>query len=1046
MGVECPQAEGSRALSTAGRHERLQELFRAARILGPDEREAFLRTACADDPALRVEVEELLAHDLRAREAFASVAGGQAARLLLRELEASGVSGLEASPQPIPATIGDFDVLGVIGEGGMGIVYEAMQRDPPRRVAIKVIRPGGMTPELLRRFRQEARVLAQLEHPGIARIYATGTADRGQGGQPYFAMELVKGRRLLDYAEGEHLGTRARLELVARICDALHHAHQRGVVHRDLKPANIVVTEGAERSGPEPSRSEPRQAPTVLGQPMILDFGVARALDADIQTVTLHTGVGQLVGTVPYMSPEQASGDSTRIDARSDVYSVGVLTFELLTGRLPHDVRGKAIHEAVGVIREQEPSRLSALDRALRGDVETIVAKAIEKEPGRRYASAAELAADIRRYLRDEPIQARPASSTYQLRKFARRNKALVGGIAATLVVSLAGAVVAGHYAVIASQRADEVARKEKVARRQSYVAVLAAAEAALRDGDYEGARKYLDGAPAEHRGWEWRHLVSRLHQHVAEWETDGPIVQSPVLDAAGGRMYAVLAGNRIGAWELASGTFLGSHVPAVAAPAEILLNGASGRYCAVSGAGELVLGDLATGAVVEQPGLPAGALHLGAWHPSGDRLALTLDGSLRILERGSLRELGPGLSCRTFLGERERFASAYRSVLLYDEGTGALLARRELDDEASVLKSSDDGSALVFGGIYRNLFRLDPDTLDIVQRYLGHFAEIVDVAFPSDGGLASTSRDGTLRLWDDEGRTTTVYNAGSRNAFCTTLPDGRVLALGERVLEFDSHGRSSRVLRGHEGFVYNLVFSPDGSRIASTAWKEDVVNVWDPDQARLVASYPAAATGEQHGSDLFAVPAVAFSRDGRRLVTGTTRETRNRDLVKGEELPVPAAADSIERFLAAVGHAGGVRLTASAVKSPDGLAWASAAPREDGDRFHAYAFSCDGLRFAACHSERVEIHDVATGRNLGTLQGPPGKVYCAEFSPDGTRIATGGNDATVRIWDASTYEQLVVLRGHEQYVKALAWSPDGRRLVSASGDTTLRIWDSVDP
>ena len=1031
---------GSRALSTPGRHERLQQLFGAARILGPDERRAFLRTACAGDADLRLEVEELLAHDLRPREAFASVAGGQAARMLLCELEAAGVSGLRALPQPIPATIGDFDVIGVIGEGGMGIVYDAMQRDPPRRVAVKVIRPGVTTPELLRRFRQEARVLAQLEHPGIARIYATGTADRGMGGQPFFAMELVKGRRLLDHAEGEHLGTRARLELVARICDALHHAHQRGVVHRDLKPANIVVTEAT-----EPSRGADRRAPAV-GQPMILDFGVARALDAGVENVTLHTDVGQLVGTVPYMSPEQASGDSPRIDARSDVYSVGVLTFELLTGQLPLDVRGRRIHEAVGVIREQEPTRLSELDRALRGDVETIVAKALEKEPERRYSSAAELAADIRRYLCDEPIQARPTSSTYQLRRFARRNKTLVGGIVATVVVSLAGAAVAGRYAVSAARKADELARQERVARRQSYVAVLAAAEAALRDGDFAVARRYLDDAAPEHRGWEWRHLVSRLHQHVAEWETDGPIVQTPVLDAAGGRMYAVLEGNRIGAWELASGTFLGSHVPAVPSPAEILLNGDSRRYAAVSGAGELFLGDLTNGEVVERPALPAGALRLEAWHPSGERLALALDGSLWILGQGSVRELGPGLSCRTFVGGRERFASAYRSVSLYDAGSGTLLAKCELDDQASVLKSSDDGSALVFGGLYRNLFRLDADSLDVVQRYLGHFAPIVDAAFLSDGGLVSTSRDGTLRLWDGHGRTTTVYNAGSRPAFCTTLPDGRILALAERVLEFDAEGRSSRVLRGHTGFVYNLAFSPDGSRIASTAWKEDVVNVWDPAEARLVASYPAAATGEQHGSDLYAVPAVAFSRDGRRLVTGTTRETRNRDLVTGEALPVSDAADATERFLATLGHAGGVRLTASGVKSPDGLTWGRLEPRADGDAFHAYAFRSDGRRLAACHADRVEIHDVATGSNLGTLRGPIGKVYCAEFSPDGTRIATGGNDATVRIWDATTHEQLVALRGHEQYVKALAWSPDGRRLVSASGDKTLRIWDSVDP
>ncbi len=990
--------------------ERASEILAELDALPAEERAAALvsRYAGEQEPVLE-RVRWMLAGEAR---------GGSALDRPLVDLEREDVV--------TPERIGAYQIVGVLGQGGMGVVYEARQESPRRNVALKLLRVAFAGDDARRRFRMESEVLGWLQHPGIAQIHEAGTARVGGVDLPYMAMELVQGERIDVWARRTDPTRRARLELVAALCDAVHHAHQKGVVHRDLKPANVLVT--------------------AAGEPKVLDFGIARMVREDGQEGTLLTRTGDVIGTLPYMSPEQVAGDVSGIDTRTDVYALGALAYELLAGQRPLHLEGRSLPEAARIIAHEEPTSLGLLDRALRGDVETIVAKAIEKEPERRYASAAELAADIRRYLRDEPIQARPASSTYQFRKFARRNKTLVGGIAATLVVSLAGAAVAGRYAMIASRKAAEVARQEQVARRQSYVAVLAAAEAALRDGDFAGARRYLDDAPPEHRGWEWRHLVSRLYQHVAEWETDGPIVQSPVLDASGGRMYAVLEGNRIGAWELSSATFLGSHVPAVASPAEILLNGASGRYCAVSGAGELFLGDLATGEVVERPGLPAGALHLEAWHPSGGLLAVTLDGSLWILERGSLRELGPGLSCRTFVAERARFAYAYRGVFLYDAGTGALLAKRELDDQASVLKSSHDGSALVFGGLWRNLFRLDSDTLDIVQRYLGHFAPIVDVAFPSDGGLVSTSRDGTLRLWDDEGRTTTVYNAGSGYAFCTTLPDGRVLALSERVLEFDSHGRSSRVLRGHEGFVYNLVFSRDGSRIASTAWKEDVVNVWDPDQARLVASYPAAATGEHYGSDMDAVPAVAFSQDGRRLVTGTRRATENRDLVTGETLLVPDVADPSERFLATVGHAGGVRLTARAVKSPDGLTWGSAEPREDGDSFHAYAFSSDGLRLAACHSEWVDIYDVATGRNLGALQGSPAKVYCAEFSPDGTRIATGGNDATVRIWDASTYEQLVALRGHEQYVKALAWSPDGRRLVSASGDKTLRIWDSVDP
>jgi non-specific serine/threonine protein kinase/serine/threonine-protein kinase len=332
--------------------------------------------------------------------------------------------------------IGRYRVLRIIGEGGMGIVYEAEQENPRRIVALKVIRPGFVTADLLRRFEQESQMLGRLQHSGIAQVYEAGTAPSAHGPQPFFAMELVRGRRLDVYAAGENLGIRERLELVARICDAVEHAHQKGIVHRDLKPGNILVDES--------------------GQPKILDFGVARATDSDVQA-TMHTQVGAIVGTLPYMSPEQVGGDPTEMDTRSDVYALGVILFELLSGKLPYDLDKKTLPEAVRVIREEDPTRLTMVSRTFRGDVETIAAKALSKERERRYQSAADLAADIRRYLRDEPIVARPASTAYQLRKFARRNKALVAGVAAVFVVLVIGVVVSSWQAVRAT-RAERLA------------------------------------------------------------------------------------------------------------------------------------------------------------------------------------------------------------------------------------------------------------------------------------------------------------------------------------------------------------------------------------------------------------------------------------------------------------------------------------------------------------------------------------------------------------------------------------------------------------
>ena len=343
------------------------------------------------------------------------------------------------SIRSLPTFIGRYRILRLIGEGGMGNVYEAEQAQPRRIVALKIIKPGFATPELLRRFDQESQALGRLQQQGIAQIYDAGTADSGVGPQPFFAMELVRGQSLVRYAEANRLTTGQRLEMMAKVCDAVHHAHQRGIIHRDLKPGNILVE--------------------ASGQPKILDFGVARVTDSDSQA-TRNTDVGQLLGTLAYMSPEQVLADPSELDIRSDVYALGVILYELLAGRLPYTV-SRRVHEAIQTIREDDPAPLGSINRSYRGDVETIVAKALDKDKARRYASAAELAADIRRHLSDDPIVARPASATYQLQKFARRHKALVLGAAAVFVVLVSG-VVASSWQALRAGRAEIAALRER--------------------------------------------------------------------------------------------------------------------------------------------------------------------------------------------------------------------------------------------------------------------------------------------------------------------------------------------------------------------------------------------------------------------------------------------------------------------------------------------------------------------------------------------------------------------------------------------------------
>ena len=349
----------------------------------------------------------------------------------------------EAAADNQHASIAGYRILRLLGRGGMGTVYEAEQDNPRRVVALKMIRPGLVSASLLARFRQEAQTLGRLQHPGIAQIHEAGTQHINGVRQPYFVMEYVRGSTLLKYANANLLDTRQRLELMAKICDAVQHAHQRGVIHRDLKPDNILVDD----TGSAP-------------QPKVLDFGVARVIDPEGRTTTLHTSVGQIVGTVAYMSPEQASARPDEIDVRADVYALGVICYELMSGRLPYSINQMSVAESVRTIVQDDPTPLASVVRSLRGDVTTIVGKALEKEKPRRYQSAADLAADLRRFLRDEPVAAHPPSTVYQLSKFARRNKGLVGGVVATIIVLTLG-VIGTSVQMVRAQLARDLARNE---------------------------------------------------------------------------------------------------------------------------------------------------------------------------------------------------------------------------------------------------------------------------------------------------------------------------------------------------------------------------------------------------------------------------------------------------------------------------------------------------------------------------------------------------------------------------------------------------------
>jgi WD40 repeat protein/serine/threonine protein kinase len=1068
---------------------RANDIFLSAlELRSAGERREYLGAACAGDAALQAEVEALLRADAeagsfleapaRAAQLAATASGSGPVDPRLAEVVEEYRAGLRAGRCPdrqglyarypdlagalaecldaielvegaAPvgerpgAVIGPYKLMEQIGEGGMGLVFVAVQQHPVRRkVALKVIKPGMDSRQVVARFEAERQALALMDHPNIAKVHDGGTTPTGR---PYFVMELVKGVPITDYCDQNQVPIRARLDLFLHVCQAVQHAHQKGIIHRDIKPSNVLVMSND-------------------GTPLVkvIDFGVAKAVGHQLTDKTIYTQFAQLVGTPLYMSPEQAGQSGVDVDTRSDIYSLGVVLYELLTGTTPFDkarLRTATFEEIRRIIREEEPGRPSTrissigqtaatvsanrrsdprrLSRLFRGELDWIVMKALEKDRNRRYESASAFAADVQRYLNDEPVQACPPSAWYKFRKLARRNKAVLATASAVgLAVLLAVGSLVGAVEVLADSNAqikqEQKQTKEALgAERQAkedlvralYFQRIASAQGELEANNVGRAEELLEECPFQLRGWEWHYLKRRRYQTPLTFRGHSAGVIAVAFSPDGKQVASAssVLNNLLGeikVWDRATGRVLLTLPPAHLGPVVGVAFSPDGKHLASAGWDKTaIVWDAATGKRLHTLSGHSEYLIGVAFSPDGKLLATASgDRTAKLWDTNGFQVLRTlhghrvGLYGLAFSPDSKRLATASgdRTVRVWDTATG------------------------------RELHVLE-----------GHAGPALSVAFSPDGKrLASAAGDGTVKLWDPvAGRHLRTIRA---NVVLTTSvafsPDGRRLATGDwektvKVWDLESD-REALTLRGHTDWVTNVTFSPDGLQIASASL-DNTVMVWDatPLAARVGAEL---LTLRGHRD---AVAGVAYQPGGKLLATASLDHTvKLWDAATGGEVRTltghasPLADVAFSRDgsrLASADIAGVVKV------------WDPATGREI-HSFRGYsvrvALSPDGRRLAsALEGAWVYVWDAATGKELlRPFRAHDIPVICLAFSPDGRNLVTGSWDSTARVWDAATGRLLHTLRGHRHIISGVTFSADGQRLATASWDKTAKIWDAA--
>ncbi len=1052
---------------SSSQHGRAGEVFLKARGLTGGERKAYLDQACATDSSLRAEVASLLAAESQDTISFlreGPLVGPQAASMDGRHLEGQ--------------RIGQYTLHRVIGSGGMGTVFEATQERPRRRVALKTMRSGLLNPSILKRFEYESQVLAMLRHPGIAQVYEAGIHESPSGKVPYFVMEFIEeGGPIHEYARAKVLDIRERLALFVSVCDAVEHAHRNGVIHRDLKPDNVLVDK--------------------QGQPKVIDFGIARLVQPDGRTPTLHTTLGEVVGTIPYLSPEQAAGQSKQIDTRTDVYTLGVILYELLTDRFPYAVDG-GLADVLRHILNVGPTSPRVYAR-LGHEVETIVLKCLQEDRDRRYQSAGELARDIERYLKGEAIEAKRDSQWYVLRKIARRHRALLG-VAAAFVLLVTASAIALTF-LYTEQR-----RERQRAERQAYIANIAAADHAIANNDAGEALKRLHQAPQHLRQWEWHYLFG--HADLSRFTLPAPQRATHVAFSPNGANLAISYwSGAVRVWNFSSGRFTWERNE-FADPIMALGYVADARILAATGKAWGIF-DAATGEEIARGEAPE----------CSDPMPFNADGS------------------RFACGKSEDRAARYAlqgSIAVKDTRTSQLIQEfPNLDNRRYVPTAafSPGGRWLATGDIGGTLRIWDVESgRPLITTQQNHGRPYGMTFSPNGQQLATGHEEGTVALWDTaSGECVRFWPGHSQRVWEISFsPDGSLLATASQDKSARiwraGDGSPARVLRGHAAAVTDTEFNSQGDTVATVSL-DGSVKLWDiktTSQAKpllmtdAVRSVAFDATGEclaaTSGSlTVICEPATgreiqewcgetiggrawlgaSFSSDGSKLFVGnqdgSVRILEAATLTELGRLPahrdeVWAVATSRDgRYLASAscdgrivlwdaqradplhmlpGHKGEIRRVAF---SPDSSTLASASAdgtaklwdvatgecsltyAEHASAVHSVAYSPDGNRVASASDDGTfRIWNSATGETVRTVDGKMQDVWSIAYSPDGRRLVTGARDRTVRIWDAETGDELLTLRGPTGTVEHVAWSPDGGRIAAGTWNHEVFIWDAA--